>query len=91
MDPATARKPAADELVRALGLATEEAHANREDRVEAAVCEVEILERGNQELRPAGLDVRRVAPWPPASRAVAVTSDLQCRARSRYRSARAPS
>lgn len=70
MDPATARKPAADELVRALGLATEEAHANREDRVEAAVCEVEILERGNQELRPAGLDVRRVEPWPPASRAV---------------------
>src|SRR5918997_2497762 len=60
-DLSAGREPGLDEAARALGLAVEEADADREDLLEAAVSqEAEVLEVGDKELGPAGLHVRRV-------------------------------
>lgn len=47
--------------MRAGGLAMEQADANGEDPVEAALSEVDVLERGDDELGPTRLDIPRVA------------------------------
>jgi hypothetical protein len=54
-------EPPLDDIARTLGVAVKETHANREDLVEAAVSQVEVLEDRDEELGPAGLDVRRVS------------------------------
>jgi hypothetical protein len=48
-------------MPRTLGVAVKVAHANREDLIEAAVSQVEVLEARDEELGPAGLDIRRVS------------------------------
>jgi hypothetical protein len=54
------REPSLDEATRTLGLTVEEVHADREDLVEAAISQVEILKGRDKELRFAGLDVHHV-------------------------------
>src|SRR5918998_2241473 len=60
-DLSAGREPGLDEGARTLGVAVEEADADSEDLVEAAVArEAEVFEVGDQELGPPGLDARRV-------------------------------
>jgi hypothetical protein len=55
------REPSLDEATRTLGLTVEEVHADREDLVEAAISQVEVLKGRDEELGFAGLDVRHVS------------------------------
>jgi hypothetical protein len=63
--PPAPREPRLDEGAGALRLAVEQADANGEDDVEAAVAEVEVLEARDDELGLACLDVCGVATSPP--------------------------
>jgi hypothetical protein len=55
------REPSLDDAARTLGVAVKEAHADREDLVEATVSQVEVFEVCDEELGPAGFDVCRVS------------------------------
>ncbi len=55
------REPSLDEPARTLGVAVKEAHADREDLVEAMVSQIEVLKGRDEELGLASFDVRRVS------------------------------
>jgi hypothetical protein len=55
------REPSLDEAARTLGLTVEKADADREDLVEAAISQIEVLKVRDEELGFAGLYVRRVS------------------------------
>ena len=56
------REPPRRQRVRALRLAMEEADAHGEDRVEAPVAEIGVLQRRDEEIGRPGRDERGVAP-----------------------------
>jgi hypothetical protein len=59
-DYSARREPSLDDAARTLGVAVKEAHADREDLVEATVSQVEVLKGRDEELGPASFDVRCV-------------------------------
>ena len=60
-DRSAGREPSLDDVARTVGIAVKEADANREDLVEAALPQVEVLEVRDEELGFAGFYVRRVS------------------------------
>jgi DNA-binding NarL/FixJ family response regulator len=60
--PSSWGQPRLDETVCTLGVAVKEPDAYREDRVEASLAEVEVLQACDEELGPAGRHVLGVSP-----------------------------
>jgi hypothetical protein len=59
-DGSAGGEPRLDNAAGAVGVAVKEAHADREDLVEAAVSQIQVLEAGDEELGLAGFHVRRI-------------------------------